>query len=88
MRQIFGAVTRTGTLLQSRYTTPGFWRAGQQLFQAAQGAVNRVEDQRKLAQLVSKADTFLTEAGEAGETGGGSSEVAEGRGYEGRPGIN
>eukprot|EP00249_Psilotum_nudum_P009878 c22208_g1_i1 orf=315-1340(-) len=36
---MFAAVCRAATLLQTRYTAPGFWKAGLKLFEAAQQVV-------------------------------------------------
>lgn len=59
--QIYSAVCRVATLLQTRYTTPGFWLAGLRLFEEAEHLVTESSEQQHLKKCIARAREHLHE---------------------------
>ncbi|XP_042500298.1 E3 ubiquitin-protein ligase AIP2 [Macadamia integrifolia] len=56
---IYSVVCRVATILQSRYTAPGFWLAGLQLFEAAEGFITESSERENLKSYISRARGHL-----------------------------
>lgn len=61
------ASCRAATLLQSRYTSPGFWVAGVRLLEQAEGVVRNPDEKKHLRVCVAKARSYLKEQEEGEE---------------------
>ncbi|CAM6095055.1 unnamed protein product [Calypogeia fissa] len=66
-RAMYLASCRAATLLQSRYTSPGFWAAGVRLLEQAEAVVQNPDEKKHLRVCVAKARRFLKEQGEGEE---------------------
>lgn len=60
-KSIYSAVCRVATLLQTRYTTPGFWLAGLRLFEEAEHLVTESSEQQHLKKCIARAREHLHE---------------------------
>ncbi|KAK1263520.1 E3 ubiquitin-protein ligase AIP2 [Acorus gramineus] len=61
-RSIYSAVCRVATILQTRYTAPGFWQAGLRLFEEAGRLVAEPSERNHLRSCVVRAREHLHEA--------------------------
>ncbi|KAJ0980992.1 hypothetical protein J5N97_009247 [Dioscorea zingiberensis] len=60
-KSIYSAVFRVSTLLQTRYTTPGFWLAGLRLFEEAEHLVTEPSEQQHMKKCIARAREHLHE---------------------------
>lgn len=60
-KELFGAVRKVGTLLQSRYTARGFWMAGLKLFSTTQAMVSNQLEKRQLRSFIDRAQEIMEE---------------------------
>lgn len=58
---MYSAVCRVATVLQTRYTAPGFWRAGLSLFMGTEKLVNNPAEMEHLKTCISRALEHLDE---------------------------
>ncbi|KAL2653656.1 hypothetical protein R1flu_021784 [Riccia fluitans] len=63
-RAMYAAACRAATLLQTRYTAPGFWTAGLKLFEQAEAVLHNPAEKRNMRGFVEKARAFLEEQSE------------------------
>lgn len=56
---IYSAVCRVATVLQTRYTTPGFWLAGLRLFEEAERLATEASEREHLNKCISRAREHL-----------------------------
>jgi hypothetical protein len=59
--QMYSTVCRVATVLQTRYTAPGFWRAGLNLFVGAEKLVTNPAEKDHLKSCISRAREHLDE---------------------------
>ncbi|KAI4380837.1 hypothetical protein MLD38_006980 [Melastoma candidum] len=52
---MYSVVCRVATILKTRYTAPGFWSAGLQLFELAEGLVSRPSEKEHLKNCIAQA---------------------------------
>ncbi|KAK8942204.1 E3 ubiquitin-protein ligase AIP2 [Platanthera guangdongensis] len=60
-REIYSTVCRVATLLQTRYTTRGFWLAGLSLFEQAEKVVTVSSEKDNLNKYVARAREHLND---------------------------
>ncbi|KAI3983652.1 hypothetical protein MKX01_042488 [Papaver californicum] len=58
---IYTLVCRVGTVLQTRYTAPGFWFAGKELFEQAERLVTESSERQHLKSCIARAHEHLHE---------------------------
>lgn len=59
--QMYAAACRAERLLQSRYTSSAFWKAGLKLFQQAEAMLTEPKEKRNMQGFVQKARVYLGE---------------------------
>eukprot|EP00262_Sarcandra_glabra_P007854 TRINITY_DN20908_c0_g1_i1.p1 TRINITY_DN20908_c0_g1~~TRINITY_DN20908_c0_g1_i1.p1 ORF type:complete len:359 (+),score=61.22 TRINITY_DN20908_c0_g1_i1:98-1078(+) len=61
-KSIYSLVCRVATILQTRYTAPGFWFVGLRLFEEAEGMVTVVSEREHLKLCIARAREHLHES--------------------------
>ncbi|ONK66030.1 uncharacterized protein A4U43_C06F3450 [Asparagus officinalis] len=60
-KSIYAAVSRVATVLQTRYTAPGFWLAGLRLFEQAEGLTSDRSEKEHLKKCIARAREHLND---------------------------
>ncbi|KAJ6826985.1 E3 ubiquitin-protein ligase AIP2 [Iris pallida] len=60
-KSMYSTVCRVATVLQTRYTAPGFWLAGLRLFEQVQGLVSESSEKEHLKKCIARAREHLNE---------------------------
>lgn len=60
-KSIYSTICRVATVLQTRYTAPGFWLAGLRLFEEAEGLVIESAEKEHMKKCIAKAREHLHE---------------------------
>ncbi|ERM96082.1 hypothetical protein AMTR_s00129p00124600 [Amborella trichopoda] len=59
--KIYSVVCRVGTILQTRYTAPGFWVAGLRLFEETECLVSKQSEKENMRMFISRAREHMME---------------------------